>query len=369
MMHTFVSGALRSDPSLSFHFAIVSSSAELHGKDEQRSFGVHEGFPADRMILPSTYYTEVVTPASSLFELSDGIAGLIDFYAESIRRARPDVVLINGTYYRPWALLQAARRTATPYVVFVHGSVVEEAKGSPEPLLKLVSAMERDFFDPSASYIFPSRVALERTSFGEQADQGRFHVISNALDETFFISGHSPVGDPIRVGFVLRWEEVKNTKFILDFIDHNERASHSYSVVVVSDIDASRADQYRRSHAFFAPPKTKEEMVRFYKEIDIIVNPSYFETFGYVPAEAVATGTPALVSLRQGISEVFLRSGLERLVVDLDEVAQVYEIIPRLARESVTPAEIDRLHAALDPLHISQAIIMVLKDACTECQA
>jgi glycosyltransferase involved in cell wall biosynthesis len=57
-------------------------------------------------------------------------------------------------------------------------------------------------------------------------------------------------------------------------------------------------------------------LAKFYKKQDVIISPSHFETYGYVPLEAIATGTPALINKTLGIKEVFKKLGLDDYIVD-----------------------------------------------------
>lgn len=360
MMDTFIETVLKIEPSASFHFAVVASEKILDIGEHRISAGKQHGFPADNLFLSSDYYKEVVCRASSMEDLRSRLSDLIDFYTEGIEKSKPDIILINGTYYRPWALLQAARRTGIPYAVYVHGSVVKELQESSGRLLSLFKEMEADFYDNNASYLFPSNVALRGTMFSAQESRGRFHIVYNSLDQSFF-TGKSQEGNGRNsIGFVLRWEKVKNTDFILEFIRFNENAVNPYDIEVVSDASAESLGLGPFQYAKFLPPKTKEEMIEFYRQTVAILNPSFFETFGYVPAEAAAAGTPAMISALQGISEVFLKCGLERLITDFSNVSAVHEKISDIIQKGISQKEIDRLQGELNPEILSRKILDVL---------
>lgn len=366
MVNTFVGSVLKTDPSISFHFAIVFKNKTIGSQKREYSTRTQYGFPADCLALPDDYYTRAIEEASSLEELKTKLSHLITFYLETIERSNPDVVLINGTYYRPWALLQAARQKNIPYVVYVHGSVVQEAKGVSGPIFSLLKEMEKDFYAEKAHYIFPSRVALKGTLFYDHERSDTFHVIHNPLDEVFFTSKkpkNTSTNTANTIGFVLRWEEVKNTDFILEFIKYNKTAPNPYTIKVVSDLSAEKAMLFEDQFTEFLPPKTMNEMVAFYKEVDLILNPSFFETFGYVPAEAVACGTPAIISPQQGVSEVFLQNGLERMIFDFSDVSEVHKKIPGIIQAGILDTEVEKFRADLDPLLLSKKVLSIASKA------
>lgn len=363
MMNTFVESVIKTDPSISFHFVIVSSRKTFGVQEKELYTKMHYGFTADCLVLSSDYYLQAIEHSNSLKDLKIKLSYLIDFYMESIEKSKPDVILINGTYYRPWALLQAARQKNIPYVVYVHGSVVQEGKGLSNSKLSLLKEVEKDFYDENMDYIFPSTSAMNEIMFSDKSNPDKFHVICNSLDEVFFVSKKSRNGKLNTVGFVLRWEEVKNTDFILDFIKFNKTASNPYYIKIVSDLDAEKSVLFQDQFTEFLSPKTLAEMVEFYQEVDVIINPSFFETFGYVPAEAVAGGTPALISSSQGISEVFLKCGLGRMISDFSNVSAIHDKIPAIIQEPITKEEIENLRVELDPVRLLKKIMSVLLKA------
>jgi len=362
MMNTFVESVIKTDTTVSFHFAVASSGVDMKISERRRSTETLYGFSADYLVLSRDYYPEILKRSSSLGELKNNLSDLIDFYLECIEKSKPDIILINGTYYRPWALLQAARQKNIPYVVYVHGSVVQEGQGLAESVLSLLAEMEKDFYAENVQYIFPSIAALKGTMFSNHEQEGKFHIIYNSLDEAFFTSKKPQSKDLYTVGFVLRWETVKNTDFILDFIKFNKDTPKPYKIKVVSDISVEDSNPYKNEFAEFLPPKTKTEMVEFYQETDVIVNPSFFETFGYVPAEAVAGGTPAIISSSQGLSEVFLKCGLERMISDFGNVSAIHDKIPNIIREGLSEQEIEKFRTELDPIRLSKNILSVLSE-------
>lgn len=53
-------------------------------------------------------------------------------------------------------------------------------------------------------------------------------------------------------------------------------------------------------HGFY----TREDAERFFSQADVFVMPSVLEPFGIVPLEAIAKGTPTIISKQSGISEI-----------------------------------------------------------------
>lgn len=57
-------------------------------------------------------------------------------------------------------------------------------------------------------------------------------------------------------------------------------------------------------------------MIEFYQSVNLLLHIPDFDTFAVVPVEALACGTPALVSKRAGVYEFFEENGLNDLIID-----------------------------------------------------
>ena len=73
-------------------------------------------------------------------------------------------------------------------------------------------------------------------------------------------------------------------------------------------------------HVFFAGFARGENLRRLYESADLYVLPSVSEPFGITPLEALASGTPVLISKQSGVSEV-LAHALKVDFWDTEEMA------------------------------------------------
>jgi len=71
-------------------------------------------------------------------------------------------------------------------------------------------------------------------------------------------------------------------------------------------------------------------LAEFYCSCSLIITPSHFETFGNVPLEAIATGTPALINKEVGVREVFNKIGLKDFILDFEDVDSVVKKIKEI---------------------------------------
>ena len=104
-----------------------------------------------------------------------------------------------------------------------------------------------------------------------------------------------------------------------------------------------------------------EDLLKFYRSVDLIVVTSHFETFCNVAAEALVCGTSVLVSKNVGISEVLIKAGLNRMVIDsFDNPAKVAEAVKRISKKRMSEKEVKAIASLLDPQKIHQRIVDML---------
>lgn len=288
----------------------------------------------------SVIHKEIVIPSISLNELKDRLRPMINYYSEVLQKEKPDLVVINGTYFRPWCLLQATRENNLSYIVHYHGSAILESLGDVDNIFKM---MENDFSeDKNINFIFPSTIAYESSPYYRKI--ANYKIIPNALGYSFFTDKISLRNDIRKIGFVLRWEKIKNIDFVIDFARYNKDVlKNKYEINIVTDLDKDKQRQLNILGVNFLEPMNQTDLIKFYKNMDIIINPSYFETFGYVAAEALACGTRILISERQGLSEILKRVGLENFITSFDNVQDVIKKIGEIEKLSLEMSNINKI--------------------------
>lgn len=260
--------------------------------------------------------------SGTLEELRFNFEPLIDEMAKSVRDA--DVVLLGGTYFVPWCLLQAARRLKKPAVLCYAGILSMEIAHLPPQIQGTLKRMEQDFYDPDLFYVFPSE--LTRTTvqgiFGRTLPKSE--VVYNGVPQEF-LAIRGPARKETHIAFVGRNTPVKNPEFLLGLKEALDRMHRNYTVKMVTGVDPhnSLIKELRKSGVVILEPLGTSELAGFYASTSVVVSPSRFETFGNVPLEAVSTGTPALVSPSMGVSEVFRSLGISDLVTDFGDAQAV----------------------------------------------
>ncbi len=271
---------------------------------------------------------KVFLSVRTLDDMQRAYAPLINAYQTQLKEIKPDVVLVNGTYFVPWCLAIAARRLRIPVVHHYHGSLTKETEHwSDTRLRRLMHAMERSFDKLDTKYVFPSALIKEyvEKNIFHHALYKRALVLPNPIPDEFFKTKKNPHRKG--VAFVGRWTRIKNISFLERFVDINYRQGTPLTILVVTDANGKkRARKVLHEKVIFAGPFAEpSDMATFYAGVEAILCPSYFETYGNVAQEAVASGTPAFVSSAMGVSEVLKKVGLGNLVIDFKNPRAVYE--------------------------------------------
>ncbi len=311
--------------------------------------------------LNAPFIGEVIKDAKSISTLKQSYEQVIDMYAMLIQSEKPDVVLINGTYYLPWCLHQAAQRLGMPTILHYHGSLTKETEHWEGKPRELFHAMEKEFDAKDLTYVFPSQLTkevVEKEVFGHKITN--YSVLPNPVPLHFFDA--IPKRGKRHVGIVGRWTRIKNTEFSKSFARYNYRKGSHLKVHVVSDLKKESKDRTNlKSIVDFKNSMSPEKLSNFYSEMGVIISPSHFETYGNVAKEAIASGTPALVNRNMGVAETFANLGLDKWIIDFNSPKEVYEQISEMNGETVSSKIRNAIKEQYSPEVINSKLLKICK--------
>lgn len=170
-------------------------------------------------------------------------------------------------------------------------------------------------------------------------------IIPNGIDD-FWIENQptcvkSIASDShIKLIYAGRIDKNKNIPTTQRAMDMLKDDGYDVSLKVVGRIDDKKEFEKiiknKNTEYFDAVPR--DELIRFYRESDIFVMPSFTESFGLVYAEAMSQGLPVIYSKRQGFDGQF-PEGMVGFSVNSNSVSDVYESIKRVINEYSKIAE------------------------------
>jgi glycosyltransferase involved in cell wall biosynthesis len=288
---------------------------------------------------------------------------IIKIVKDILIKSKPDVVLLNGTYYVPWIMSIAAHELKIPIVLRYAGVYTKETETCKPKLRKFFNEMEKSFYKRVSHYIFPSHLCQ---------DVVEKEVIKKKLKNTFVLPNpfQIPEGKSVfksierRIAAVGRWDRIKNfgAFFEIHRLLKKEGWRHEASFVTGS----SKIKRFPKTINRFAS-MTHTELLKFYSSQGLVICPSIFETFGNVPVEAVCAGIPVLVSDTMGCAEVLRQAGLDSMVMSFNDPKKVVERVKKLCGQQILPKQINNLRRILDPDVIHAEMMSVLRSAIKSC--
>ncbi|MFN7991292.1 MAG: glycosyltransferase family 4 protein [Candidatus Micrarchaeia archaeon] len=345
----FVSGIGRQSSELERNMGPGMRLSLIRTHPEQRC--TEASGPVSRHILPLSETIGTLNP-NNIYRRSDSISSLRENFAPLIREMMEivkgaDVVLLGGTYFVPWCLLQAARALRKPVVLCYAGILSMEIGHMPDDMQRTLRIMEKDFYDPDIFYIFPSALTKRTVEgiFGQEL--GNSEIIHNGVPLEF-LSVDSPPQRRFPVAFIGRNTPVKNPEFLLD-LALALGGRHQVFMVTKEDEGNRLIRDLRKAGVAVLDPMDTGSLAGFYSETGVVVSPSRFETYGNVPLESVSAGTPALVSSSMGVSEVFSMLGLGGYVGHFSDARAVAAHVERIISDGErVPEEVrERIRAGL----------------------
>lgn len=291
-----------------------------------------------------TFYTlpkPNINENASLSEFYNSNKGYVSNIKRIINKENPDGVLALGTFYLPWFLVHAAKELDKKVIVRFCGIINKESTK------KLWLDMGKSFLDQDCDFVFPSIHARDTVSEIYMKDFNCSQVIYHKVMDRFNSKGLIKSRyERFNIGMVGRFDGIKNFEFA-KVIGSRFNLNNGCRLTLVTDKDplSRELDSYRELGIEFMKPMQSPQLAEFYRNSDLIISPSNFETYGYVPLEAICCGTPTLVSNNMGIKEIFKKVKLDDLILDFKDFDAVFSKIERIKEKgySIPGGIVDKL--------------------------
>jgi glycosyltransferase involved in cell wall biosynthesis len=276
------------------------------------------------------------------------------------REERPDIVLINGTYFAPWILATVAKEMGIPIVLRYAGVLTRESAHYAWWKRRRLKAYEQTIVNAADTILFPS--TLCKTIVENE-------VVMKRLPHSFIIPNPATPPSVLRrntssvpkIAAIGRWSYIKNFQAYgaLHQALLKRRWRHEAYLITSS---ASKIDELIPKSIKRVEPMQMEALLRFYRSINLVVVSSLFETFCNVAAEAVLCGTPVLVSEQVGFAEFLRIAGLDDMVIEnFDDMSLVAKRAKQLSARKITKKEHEAMKVLLDPHRVHHLMLEIMR--------
>lgn len=240
-----------------------------------------------------------------------------------LREFAPDVLHITGPSDVGIVGALAAHRLRIPLLASWHTNLHQFAECRALPLLAFLPSRSREslgahireicfrltarFYQIPGVLMAPNRELIDLL---EKATGKPCFLMARGVDtELFHPKRRNQQGWPFTIGFVGRITPEKNVEMLVDIEQRLHAVGLSdYQFLIVGQ---GSSEAFLRTHlkkAILVGVLRGEELARAYANMDVFLFPSKTDTFGNVVLEALAAGTPALVT-DQGGPQFIVRPG------------------------------------------------------------
>lgn len=253
---------------------------------------------------------------------------VIENLKAAISKAKPDLFFLNGFSALASLILTAAHELDIPIVTTHHGIWYKEYSVLHQVLrreYKARIALERKITQFSAKEIFISKLSLREYEKHICKVPQTKRLIIPIPYKPVFANTKIPLPNskqPLKILLVGRWDGVKNHEAYLKLAKEAKRQKLNWQFYSVTDITdwphyKHIANDYKKNIAVF-PSMLPKQLKKIYQKINIVVVPSYFETFSGVVMESLMQNRPALISKNVGWVDDYKTLGLSRWIVDFN---------------------------------------------------
>jgi D-inositol-3-phosphate glycosyltransferase len=286
------------------------------------------------------------------------ISGLSQEFSRILRTEDYDV--IHSHYWLSGKVaMPAAKELGIPLVHTMHTMArvknLNLAEGeSPEPMIRVQGETQV----VAAANALIANTDAEGASLVSLYDAcpDTVHVVSPGVDLYTFTPGESrstardQIGQPqdaLVVSFVGRIQPHKGPEVLIratsELVKHTPLLRHKLIVNIVGGASGANTEEVDRLKELttwlaiddvvrFTPPVPRVDLPQWYRAADLVIVPSYSESFGLVALEAQACGTPVVATAVGGLRTA-VADGISGVLVDGHDPKAWSSVISRLLQE------------------------------------
>lgn len=270
----------------------------------------------------------------------------IEFMKVQIKKCAPDIVFLNGFYLFPWIMFEAAVELGIPTVVQHAGIWAKEIR----QYMDKYSAHARKaayWIERRSAQLADANVFLNETSRDVFLSALRIEKIAGSeiiplphAGWKFMPTIRRHTNDLV-IGCVARWDRIKNHEGFYAFARAAKALKMPWKFVSVTNIpntptNAHFKQQYKKEIEVI-PQMSRDELKKFYDNVDVMVVASHFETGPFIVMEAAAQGVPTIISPHVGWASEYENRGMGKWIVNFDHPYASVRTLRDLMKRRETP--------------------------------
>ena len=222
-----------------------------------------------------------------------------------------DLIHSHTLFNGGWAAYCIYKKHKIPYVVTVRNTDLNDYLKWP-----FSRYIARKIIKKASGILFLSisyRDSFFKKIYGKDLPKNllaKTQVIPNGLEDFWHQNSGNPkasIHQPLRFLCVGKIDTNKNILCILQAMDILKQQGIESSLTVIGQVVDQPVYEVLKDNrnVILVNYLTKEELLKYYRESDIFIMPSIFESFGRVYAEAMSQGLPVIYSQGQGFDGLF----------------------------------------------------------------
>jgi glycosyltransferase involved in cell wall biosynthesis len=262
----------------------------------------------------------------------------------ALGKASPDVILCGGyNYFASWQALLWARNHKVPFFLWSESNVQDMRRGH-----ALVEFLKAEFLRKCSGFVVPGRSALEYLRI-HKINKGAIFTAPNAVDNDLFATAAASARQkaaawrrelalPARyflfVGRLVREKGV--FELLSAYAKLDESMRRQIGLVLVGDGACrqqleSQASSIVPGGVRFAGFAQRDQLAIYYALAEMLILPTYTDTWGLVVNEALACGLPVIVSQVAGCAADLVKENWNGLLVTPKDVPSLTSAMRSLA--------------------------------------
>lgn len=262
---------------------------------------------------------------------------LVDEIKKIIDKEQPDVVFINGSSAFAWAYLKAAYSAGIPIIALHAGMWGAEIDIYSDLFtssgIKVLKKMEKDFAVIPNCNVFLNETSRDYfTKYIHNIPAGKTQIIPLPCESSSInIKPKLKTNKVTNIGIVARWDRIKNHGAFLNIAKTAVKHQKKWNFFAVTKIPETNSNkEFKENYRKLikeVTPMEQSELRKFYRKMDFMILPSFFDVSPHVVLEAALEGVPTFISKNVGYAKLFKTNGMKDFIINFSDPVKAFKKI------------------------------------------